>query len=132
MKRPWVIQRVALLTVKLTRGVDACSVGLPQQLGRQRRLDKPASKELNLGRCLALNNRWGGGRQNIPIHTDITYQHEKLIDDRPPGLSLSESDAGQPQRPEPKGKRSKALDPYMLGVGLIGTAVVDAYFTKSR
>ena len=112
LKRPWVIQRVALSTVKLPEGVDACSVRLPQQLGRQRRLDKPAPKVLNLGRCPVPNTPCAGGRQNIPIHTGIAYQHERLIDDRPPGLSLSESDAEQPQRPEPKRKKGKALDPY--------------------
>ena len=57
LKRPWVVHRLALSTVKLTGGVDARSVGLPQQLERQRRLDKPAPKELNLGR--RLNRRCG-------------------------------------------------------------------------
>ena len=56
LKRPWVIQRVALSTVKLTGGVDARSVGLPQQLKRQRRLDTPVPKELKLGRRPMPNN----------------------------------------------------------------------------
>ena len=74
-------------------------------------------KELNLSRRPVPNHPCAGGRQNIPIHTDITYQPERLIDDRPPGLSLQNQIQSNHKDQNQKGKKVQALDPYNYCTG---------------